>query len=132
MRQVVGGGGSGAVDRPDSWLVSDQTKGSGLMGVTAGSTGASLKANETKQPAIIWQPGIPSFDGLESCLLPADLGQQSILSITICFETWAMAGCIMVVAQFGDIAIATLWPRRPNNAQISNARRKNLIMRIFA
>ena len=94
------------------------------MGVTAGTAGASLNANETKQPAIIGQPGIPSLDGLEPWLLSADSGQQSILSIAICFEAWALAGCIIAVAQFGDIAIATLWPIRPNNAPISNARRK--------
>ena len=97
------------------------------MGVDAGSARASLKANETKQPAIIWQPGIPSLDGLESCLLPAASGQQSILAIAIgiALAVWALAGCGIAVAQSGDIAIAMPWPHKPNSAPISNNRWKN-------
>lgn len=101
------------------------------MRATSGSNGTSFKAKVTKQLAIIGQLGIPPLPGLESCLLPAASGQQSILAIAICFEAWAWVGRIMTAAQFGDIAIATLWPRRQSNAPISNARRKNLVTKFF-
>ena len=84
-----------------------------------------------KQPDIIRQPCIISFDDLESCFAGAALGQQSISPDAIgiaAFAGWAFAGASIIIAQCGDIAIAALWPTRPKSAPISNARWKNRFM----
>ena len=92
------------------------------MGIIADTAGACPIASDTKQPAIIGQFGIASLAGLELFLAGAALGQQFIWpeAIGIAFAAWA--GRTIVDAQSGDIAMATLWPKRPSNAPISNVR----------
>ncbi|MEO7383806.1 MAG: hypothetical protein ABIU18_02630 [Novosphingobium sp.] len=80
-------------------------------------------ASDTKQPAIIGQFGIVSLTGLEP-FLPDEVSEpQSIVpAVDMFLASWALAGCTIAASQFGDIAMATPWPRKPSNAPISKAR----------
>ena len=122
----MGGGGSGAVARLASGAASGQSAIAALNGIIAEIAGACPIASDTKQPAIIGQFGIASLAGLELFLPATAFGQQSIFpAIAMFVAIWALADSVIADAQFGDIAIAALWPIRPKNTPISNARRKN-------